>query len=578
MLGVWQKVEAQLVSNQLCLLHLVQDGAGELVSGRVASHVTCSCNTVIGLARISERDSIFNLPISDNLVDRLRDAVGVVIKTNVSQHHGSGQNQGGRVGLVLALDVETDVTASRLEQGNVTAHIASRDNTGATDKTSTDVREDTSVQVGHNHDVELLWPGDTLHRGVVDNHVVGLESGVVLADALDSVAKKTIGKLHDIGLVDAGNLLAVVGEGKGESELGNALRLLPGDDLERLDDAVDRLVLEARVLSLGVLTDDAEVDVLVARLVAGDVLEEDNGGIDVEFLTESDVEGAVTRALDGRVKDTLETELVALERGNGFAEELLGVHIARLDTGNVDLLPLDGHVVRLEDLLDRLSDLGTDTVTCALFNICIQQRRLMKRLSRRTRNQSHSVFAAELCGLEDVLADRGHCCSVLDRVYACDAASILHRETMDGPHRAGFAPRRRVWRGRISKADSCGTRPIGGAWRASYLRRSLRGPRQHGDRRWRCVELVVRDLEAEKQAELPTPKKQPGESARLANDRIRPDVFPPRPMHYLHTHTAADLFSVSALACTYLLMLHSSSGHVLILEQWTASRLPHFDM
>jgi hypothetical protein len=211
----------------------------------------------------------------------------------------------------------------------------------------------------------LLGPGDTLHRGVVDNHVVGLKSRVVLTDLLDGVAEETIGELHDVGLVDAGNLLAVVGERKGESELGNALRLLAGDDLERLDDAVDRLVLETRVLALGVLTDDAEVDVLVARLVTGDVLEEDNGGVDVEFLTKGDVEGAVAGALNGSVQDTLQTELVALERGDGLAEELLGVDVASLDTGNVDLLPLNGNVVCLEDLLDRLGNLSTDTVTCA---------------------------------------------------------------------------------------------------------------------------------------------------------------------------------------------------------------------
>lgn len=302
----------------------------------------------------------------------------MVVETNVAQHHGGGQDQSRGVGLVLALDVKTDVTASRLENGDVAAHVASGDDTGATDETSANVGQDTSVQVGHDHDVELLWPGHALHRGVVDNHVVGLEGGVVLTDLLDGVAEKAIGKLHDVGLVDAGDLLAVVGERKGESELGDALRLLAGNDLERLNDAVDRLVLEARVLSLGVLTDDAEVDVLVAGLVAGDVLEQDDGGVDVELLTQSDVEGTVARSLDGGVEDTLETKLVALEGSDGLAEELLGVHVARVDTRDVDLLPLNGHVVRLEDLLDRLGHLSTDTVTCA----CSISGRIFGRVSR----------------------------------------------------------------------------------------------------------------------------------------------------------------------------------------------------
>jgi hypothetical protein len=339
----------------------------------------------------------------------------VVVKTNVTQHHSSGQDQSSGVGLVLALDVKTDVTASRLKDGDVAAHVASGNDSRSSDKASSNVGENTSVQVGHDHNVELLRPRDTLHGGVVDNHVVGLQGGVVLADTLDGVAEQTIGKLHDVGLVDAGNFLAVVGERKGEGELGNALRLLPGDDLERLNDTADRLVLETGVLALGVLTNDAEVDVLVARLVARDVLEEDDGGVDVELLAEGDVEGAVAGALDGRVKDTLETELVALEGSNRLAEELLRVDAARLDTGDVDLLPLNRNIVRLEDLLDRLGDLSTDTVTCALFNITSH----WGRLSRRTRNQSNRVLAAELGGLEDVLVDRGHCCRLLGAACIC---------------------------------------------------------------------------------------------------------------------------------------------------------------
>lgn len=311
------------------------------------------------------------LPIGDDLVYGLRDAVGVVVKTKVSQHHGGREDESSWVGLILALDVETDVTAARLEDSDVAAHVASRNNTWATNKTSTDVGKNTSVQVGHHHDVELLWPRDALHGGVVDDHIVGLDGRVVLGDPLNGVAEQSIGELHDVGLVDAGDLLAVVGKRKGEGELGDTLRLRAGDDLERLDDAADRLVLESRVLTLGVLTDDAEVDVLVARLVAGDVLEEDDRGVDVELLTQSNVEGAMTGSLDRSVQDALETELVALERGDGLAEELLGVDVARLNTRYVDLLPLNGDIVRLEDLLDRLGDLSTDTVTCAMLNIML---------------------------------------------------------------------------------------------------------------------------------------------------------------------------------------------------------------
>lgn len=81
---------------------------------------------------------------------------------------------------------------------------------------------------------------------------------------------------------------------------------------------------------------------------------------------------------------TLETQLVALQRGNRLPEELLGLLVARVHSANIDLLPLNGDIVGLEDLLDRLGNLETNTVTG---------------------DQSDGVLAAELGRLEDVGLD-----------------------------------------------------------------------------------------------------------------------------------------------------------------------------
>lgn len=105
--------------------------------------------------------------------------------------------------------------------------------------------------------------------------------------------------------------------------------------------------------------------------------------------------------------------------------------VAGVDTRDVDLLPLNGHIVRLEDLLDRLGDLSTDTVTG---------------------NQGNGVLAAELGGLEDVLADGSEGCVLLDMVckFQVHVAAILcghggdvHRAAIEGPA-ARWAPRRSV--------------------------------------------------------------------------------------------------------------------------------------
>lgn len=368
-------------------LELVEDGLGELVGGGGAAHVGGA-----------------DLALSDNSVGGLGDAVSMLIEAEVSQQHAAGQEHSSGVRLVLALDVKTDVTATRLENSDLTAHVATRDDTRATNKSGTNVGQDTTVKVRHDHNIELLGTRDSLHGGVVDNHVVDLEGRVVLGDLVEGAAEKTVGKLHDVGLVNASNLGSAVGESEREGELGDTLRLGAGDDLEGLNDTVDALVLETRVLTLGVLSDDAQVDVLVAGLVAGDVLDQADAGVDIELLSHGDVETLVAGSADGSVKDTLETELVALKRSDRLAESILS-SAGALETGDLDLLPLNGDVVGLEDGLDGLGNLGTDTVTG---------------------DEGDGVLAAELGGLEDVGLDGGEGSGELGLLLG-DAAQQLGR-------------------------------------------------------------------------------------------------------------------------------------------------------
>lgn len=76
--------------------------------------------------------------------------------------------------------------------------------------------------------------------------------------------------------MDTGDLLAVVGQSEAESEFRNSLGLGAGDNFERFDDTWNRLMFQSRVFSLGVLTDNAKINILMAGLVSGNVLDEDN--------------------------------------------------------------------------------------------------------------------------------------------------------------------------------------------------------------------------------------------------------------------------------------------------------------
>jgi hypothetical protein len=49
-------------------------------------------------------------------------------------------------------------------------------------------------------------------------------------------------------------------------------------------------MLETRVFSLCILTDNAEINVLMPCLVAGNILDQNDRSEDIEFLTESNVE------------------------------------------------------------------------------------------------------------------------------------------------------------------------------------------------------------------------------------------------------------------------------------------------
>lgn len=94
----------------------------------------------------------------------------------------------------------------------------------------------------------------------------------------------------------------------------------------------------------------------------------------------------MARALKRRVQNTLEAQLVAAQRGDRLLEHVLGRARARarLNTRHIELLPLNWHIVGLENGLDALGHLGSDTVTG---------------------DEGDGVLAAVLGRLEDVALD-----------------------------------------------------------------------------------------------------------------------------------------------------------------------------
>ena len=279
----------------------------------------------------------------------------------MSQHHDGREEERGGVSELLAGNIGGRSVDS-LEDGALVTNVSGRSKTKTTDQTSAHVRENVSVQVGHDEDLVVVREGvgDHLQAGVVEKLGIELDVRVLLGELTGGAQEKTIGHLHDGGLVNSADLLPANVTGVLEGVAQDALRGLAGDELDGLDNAIDNNVLDARVLALGVLTDQDGVDVVVGGLEALDGPAGTNVGEEVEGATEGQVQRDVTLA-DGGREGTLEGNVVPVDALDGLVgDDRLAVGVQA--RGDVARLPLDGHVGGLVDVLDRLRNLGANTV------------------------------------------------------------------------------------------------------------------------------------------------------------------------------------------------------------------------
>ncbi len=74
--------------------------------------------------------------------------------------------------------------------------VATRNETGSTNQTTGNVGDDRSVQIGHEHNVELGRPGSELHAAIVDDHVLRLDAvRKLLPDLSARLEKQTVRQL-----------------------------------------------------------------------------------------------------------------------------------------------------------------------------------------------------------------------------------------------------------------------------------------------------------------------------------------------------------------------------------------------
>jgi hypothetical protein len=160
--------------------------------------------------------------------------------------------------------------------------------------------------------------------------------------------------------VDGGDLAPAVGDRVVEGEPGDPLGGGAGDDLDALRGIGPDHVLDPGVEVLGVLADDDEVDVLVARLQPPDAARRPEIGVQPERLAEGHVDAPEALADRGRDR-ALERHSVTPDRLEDVLRQGRPV-LGDAGLAGLDLLPLELHTGGVEDAPGCLRQLRSDAV------------------------------------------------------------------------------------------------------------------------------------------------------------------------------------------------------------------------
>ena len=225
-----------------------------------------------------------------------------------------------------------------------------------------EVGQDVAEQVGGDDHVELVRVHHQLHAGVVDDHLLGRDLGVLRRDLARHLEEQARGGLHDVGLVHHRDLAATKAPGQLEGVAHDALAAAPGDLDDRLRGlAVGRQGLAFRAIgALGVLAHGDEVHAFVARARAGDADRRAHVGVEVEAPAQLDVDRAEALA-HRRGQRALERDAVAADGLEGGGGDQLAAALPGGEAG-VDELVLQAALQCIEHAQGGVHDLGADAV------------------------------------------------------------------------------------------------------------------------------------------------------------------------------------------------------------------------
>jgi hypothetical protein len=95
------------------------------------------------------------LALGKHLEDGALDVVGVLVEVHVPQHHHGTEQQRSGVSQLLAGDIGRG-TVDSLEDGALVTNVARWGETKTANQTSAHIRQNVSVQVGHDQDLVVV--------------------------------------------------------------------------------------------------------------------------------------------------------------------------------------------------------------------------------------------------------------------------------------------------------------------------------------------------------------------------------------------------------------------------------------
>ena len=230
----------------------------------------------------------------------------------------------------------------------------------AADKATGQVGNDVAVEIRRDQYVEVFRMHDQLHACVIDDLVVAFDLRIVLGDFLEDRKEEAVAELHDIGLVDAGDLLAAVGYGVVEGGLDDAAAGLAGDDLDGMHFIVADFFFYAGIEVFRVFTEGDQVDVgegrdhSCVRFCRADIGEE------IVFLAQHDVDGTET-ATNRRSNRRFQQDACLFKGSKGLIRYEGAVLFVFGSADIVDFI-FKGGLGGLQDVDDDVGDFWADAV------------------------------------------------------------------------------------------------------------------------------------------------------------------------------------------------------------------------